>query len=259
MRGLLVTPWFAAGAGFVIAAALALNSPHAVLTYRPNTQNCRLCKQGTPAEGSLTTVRPGVQLKSARPAQGEKAARSSGGGSAVGVDVGFRVVWRRDGQFGAIITIPASQAAHGWSLRFDIPGTRITQVWGAQWQPAANGQGGVASVPAPRPRKPGFPGRQGNPGHHHGPGHSGWPGSGGHGQSGARGQLRARGQLGSRGHLGSQGQPGSQGQLGSQAWAAMQESPAWWGPQDVRFLVTAQGSPVTPVDCVLNQASCHFG
>src|ERR1700691_4592185 len=50
-RGLLVTPWFAAGAGFVIAAALSLNSPRTFLTYRPNaapgTSTCAGCPPAT--------------------------------------------------------------------------------------------------------------------------------------------------------------------------------------------------------------------
>src|SRR6185312_4210426 len=36
LRAMLMTPWLAAGAGVVVAAALALHVPHAELTYTPN-------------------------------------------------------------------------------------------------------------------------------------------------------------------------------------------------------------------------------
>ena len=68
MRGLLVTPWFAAGAGFVIAAALSLNAPRTFLTYRPNntpsTSKCATCV----APESVPTSKPGVQIRSVNPA-----------------------------------------------------------------------------------------------------------------------------------------------------------------------------------------------
>lgn len=237
MRGLLVTPWFAAGVGFVIAAALALNSPHTVLTYRPNTSKCVNCKPPAPSRGALASAQPGVVLRTPKKAaKGHPAAGSPGG--VVGVQVGYRVVWRKDGEFGAIITVPASQARHGWKLRFDIPGTRITEVWGAQWQPDAGGHGGLASVPAPRPARPWAPRHPGapGPGHRHpghGPGRHGWPGRGG------------------------QSQP--PGQPGLRDAAQLDNAAGWGSPQDVRFLVIAAGDPRTPDSCVLNAAACHFG
>jgi hypothetical protein len=209
MRGLLVTPWFAAGAGFVIAAALALNSPHTVLTYRPNTVPCNGCAQ----PGALPTLRPGVQTKTARPAHVARPAIKARHGTALaaGPAVGYRVVWQRDGAFAAIVTIPAAQARGGWSLQFSFPGRHITQVWGALWQPDSSGEGGLATVLEP-------------------PRHSGPPGDSGTGQSGPPGQ---------------DGQPGS-------------GYPGQHDPEDLRFLVTAQGSPVTPAGCVLNHVVCHF-
>jgi hypothetical protein len=231
MRGLLVTPWFAAGAGFVIAAALALNSPHTVLTYRPNTVPCRLCTEPTPQKGSEASATPGVQIRPVRPAKSAHARRGTGrpdSGPVAGLEVSFRVVWHKHGEFGAIITVPANRARHGWSLRFDMPGVRITQVWGAQWESAPGGHGGLARMLTRHPgRQPGSPR------------HSGRPGDSGPG----------------RGH----GQSGAQGQAGSQELFGSQGSPWDWTQPDVRFLVVAQGSPVTPVGCVLNGAGCHFG
>jgi hypothetical protein len=230
VRGLLVTPWFAAGAGFVIAAALALNSPHTVLTYRPSTTKCHTCTR----PGSLATAKPGVQLKPVKPAHPDPktgTATHSPAGSA-GPEVGYRVVEQGNGAFAAIITVPAAQARHGWSLRLEFPGRRILQVSGAQWQPAADGDSGMASEQAS------WPGRHGWPGHSRSPVHPGSGPSGGPGQSAPSGQLRRSGQ---RARSGSHGHPGQRIQHGR------------------RFLVTVQGNPVAPAGCVLNRTSCHFG
>jgi hypothetical protein len=212
MRGLLVTPWFAAGAGFVIAAALALNSPHTVLTYRPNTSKCSTCIP----PGALATAKPGVVLKPPKPARTAKASRKSGAARhgavvAAGSAVGFQVVWNRNGEFAAIVTVPAQQASRGWRLRFEIPGRRIVQVFGARWQPGPGGYGGMASTFSFRPERPGHSGPPTDPG---------------------EGLPRRPGVPGGFGH---------------------------YVPQQLKFLVTAQGDPATPALCVLNGVHCHFG
>jgi hypothetical protein len=212
MRGLLVTPWFAAGAGFVIAAALALNSPHTVLTYRPNTSKCSTCI----APGAPANAKPGEVFKPPKPVRTAKASRKAGAARhgvviAAGVAVGFQVVWNRNGEFAAIVTVPAQHASRGWRLRFEIPGRRIVQVFGAKWQPGPGGYGGMAST---------FSFQRDLPGH------SGPPTPPGEG-------LPKR--------------PGEPGDFGH------------FDPQQLKFLVTAQGAPVTPELCVLNGVRCHFG
>jgi hypothetical protein len=232
MRGLLITPWFAAGAGFVIAAGLALNSPHTVLTYRPNTEPCvGNCTSTGPSRGSAALATPGVQIKTASPARtgdgaharrrssagsGPTGGRHGGGtGASAGAGVGFRVLFNKYNQFSALITIPAGQTAHGWSLQFKIPGTQITRVWGAQWAPAGS-DGGLATMLG---RQPAISGGQGAPSSQgpDGPG-PGWPG-----------------------------------------WRELESHHGWWPEHGNGFLVVGQGRPVTPVGCVLNHAACHFG
>jgi hypothetical protein len=214
---LLVTPWFAAGAGFVIAAALALNSPHTVLTYRPNTSKCSTCIP----PGALATAKPVKKFKppkAARPAPPARpavASRKSGAARhgavvAAGSAIGFQVVWNRNGEFAAIVTVPAQQASRGWRLRFEIPGRRIVQVFGARWQPGPGGYGGMASTLGFEPELPGHSGRPTKPG-------EGLP-----------------------------GRPGAPGGLGHIS------------PEQLKFLVTAQGEPATPALCVLNGVHCHF-
>jgi hypothetical protein len=219
MRGLLVTPWFAAGAGFVIAAGLALNSPHTTLTYRPDTKPCAgNCTTGQ-ARGSMPAASPGVQIKTASPApagsgshghgpatrHGQPGGQHHGGtGSAgpAGAGVGYKILFRRLGHFSLLITVPPAQAGHEWSLQFQIPGAQITRVWGAQWQPSGH-DGGVATMLG---RQPGTDGQRPPAG----PGSRRW-----------------------RRHHG-------------------------WSPSDGGFLVIGQGSPGTPTGCVLNHAACHF-
>jgi hypothetical protein len=140
VRGLLVTPWFAAGAGFVVAAAMALNSgPRTFLTYRPNATKCSGCSS---APGSLATSRPGIQIRSG---QADGTGRPGG-------PVGPAVTVQRGpadhGIFYVTFIVPAGQAHNGWRLRFELPGRSVNQVWNALWQPDATGDGGVASIPA---------------------------------------------------------------------------------------------------------------
>src|SRR5512146_159534 len=59
LRAMLMTPWLAAGAGVVVAAALALHVPHAELTYTPNGPGaCSLAECGTIAGGTVAPAQP---------------------------------------------------------------------------------------------------------------------------------------------------------------------------------------------------------
>lgn len=227
MRGLLVTPWFAAGAGFVIAAALALNSHHTVLTYQPDTKPCVGNCTGQ-SRGSMPSSSPGVQVKTASPAptgsgshghgpatgHGQSGGHHHGGTGPqgpAGAGVAFKILFHRFGQFGLLITVPQAQAGHGWSLKFQIPGTQITRVLGAQWQPSGH-DGGVATMLGRQGQ--GGQGPQGSGGSGPGPD---WPG-----------------------------------------WRQLQHHHGWWSSDGSDFLVVGQGSPETPAGCVLNHTACHF-
>jgi hypothetical protein len=139
MRGLLVTPWFAAGAGFVIAAGMALNAPRTLLTYRPNnvpsTSKCADCQ----SPESVPTSKPGVQIKSVNPA-------IVAGRGGPGPAVSFQLGPERNGVFSVTFSLPASQVGHGWKLRFALPGRSISEVLGAQWLPDAADDGGEAAM-----------------------------------------------------------------------------------------------------------------
>lgn len=139
MRGLLVTPWFAAGAGFVIAAAISLNAPRTFLTYRPNnapsTSKCADCR----SPESVPTSKPGVQIRSVNPAV-------IAGRGAPGPAVPIQVGPEQNGVFSVTFMLPASQAGRDWKLRFALPGRSISAVLGAQWRPDATDDGGEATM-----------------------------------------------------------------------------------------------------------------
>ena len=173
-RSLLVTPWFAAGAGVVIAAALAVNTPTA-LTYGPAgpgglcaTHRCTGERRGQPPQ--VATATPGVAIKTpdadAKGAGGP--APSPHGATEMSSDLGYRIARDWGSGFTAVITMPGGGKT-GWSLQFAFPQARIMRVEGAQWRPSRGGDGGTANRRAPRGGKssagsdPGTPAQSGAP------------------------------------------------------------------------------------------------
>jgi hypothetical protein len=135
----MMTPWFAAGAGIVIAAAMAVDSQPA-LTYAPihPAGRCLVSGCASPARPPvLATARPGVALKtqSAQPA-----------GTGAGYQLGYQVIRRSHSGFVAMITMPDDLKGGTWNLQLAFPSARIDRVWGALWQPSRDGDGGTALV-----------------------------------------------------------------------------------------------------------------
>jgi hypothetical protein len=149
-RSLLATPWFAAGAGIVIAAVLAVESPTA-LTYGPTfpIEQCPVhgcaSNSGHPA-GQPAAARPGVALKTrSMKMRGGRTARSRRRGRrARGAPVAYQIVRQWSSGFLAEITVPATARRGGWSLQFAFPALHINGVWGGRWEPSGNGDGGTA-------------------------------------------------------------------------------------------------------------------
>ena len=154
VRSLLLTPWFAAGAGIVIAAAVAVGSP-AALTYSqagpsvPCSASCRGPAPSGPAWPPRalawrSTSPAGTGAARPRPPAPPGAAKSGGG---AGYQVGYQVIGHRRRAFIAIITMPGDLKPGTWSLAFVFPSARVERVWGALWQPSGNGKGGTALGP----------------------------------------------------------------------------------------------------------------
>jgi hypothetical protein len=156
VRSLLLTPWFAAGAGIVIAAAVAVGSP-AALTYSQAgpSVHCSVsnCTGPAPQRPAVTTASPGVALKvsgghgrGAASAGSARAGAATSGGAA-GYQLGYQVIGHRRRAFIAIITLPGDLKPGTWSLAFAFSSARVKRVWGALWQPSGNGNGGTALGP----------------------------------------------------------------------------------------------------------------
>jgi hypothetical protein len=161
------------GAGVLIAAFVALRSPHPVLTFaqQPDKQNCghHGCAPSHP--GSLANGKPGVRIHLPPHRTGHPAgARSRGVPSSAataptapsspapphasnhggrGVTVSFRLFryhhQQNQSNFAAFITVHSGKRLGAWRLQFVLPGTHIDRVWGATWQEWAGGDGGVAT------------------------------------------------------------------------------------------------------------------
>jgi hypothetical protein len=164
----MVTPWFAASAGIVIAAALAVESP-AALTYVPNGPGVRCstsgCADPTPGQPAVANASPGMELKTGTaPRGGTSASARPGRRHAAGAvyELSYQVVRHWRGGFIAVITLPDDMPPGTWSLHLHFPSARVDQVWGARWKPAGHGDAGTAtgSWAGPRGRDRGQHGEQ---------------------------------------------------------------------------------------------------
>jgi hypothetical protein len=160
MRMLVVTPQFAAGAGMVIAAILAVDLPHAALSYGPNpevrTCSARDCVTTKPGTGGLTTTDPGIKLREPRHSPGASEAALPDGSaspahsSSAQPAMHYHTIRHVDSGFIGMITITTHPAQGGWSLGFGFPGARIQHIWGATWH-AGGDTGGVVVTGKPWP------------------------------------------------------------------------------------------------------------
>jgi hypothetical protein len=151
-RGLLMTPWFAAASGFVIAASLWIYSSHPQLTFPIATGSVPCIPDGCSPQhvdrdgvGSLAmnSGQPMArQHKPAHPARkvipGQARTAASG--------LSFRYVVRpaADGSFDLIVIVTGKHSVKDWHLAFVLPGDHIKFAVGADWR-ATSTDGGTAS------------------------------------------------------------------------------------------------------------------
>lgn len=149
-RALMVTPWFAASAGIVIAAALAVDS-QAALTYVPNGPGVRCPASGCgPAAGQpdVANASPGVELKTGPTAGGAGPSPAGPGhrhADGAVYELSYQIARRWRGGFVAVITLPDDMRRGTWRLHLDFPSARVDQVWGARWRPSGDGHAGTAT------------------------------------------------------------------------------------------------------------------
>jgi hypothetical protein len=149
-RSLLVTPLFAAGAGFVLAAGLWIYSPHTELRFPTAT-----APYGVPCTTQQCTAGSGGG-QTATSTPGERISHHAGDGRAVQADVAgrhstdsgltfvFAIAWQQNDGFQALITVRGKHLPANWRLEFTMPGTHIRYVIGAQWQASRSGDSGTA-------------------------------------------------------------------------------------------------------------------
>lgn len=148
VRGLLVSPWFAAGAGVVIAAGAFVYAPHARLEIMIPNKTLPCVVAGCPEpQGAAPPVPAGsgngtVTASPAKSAAPSRPARRH----AAGVTVSYTRLWNYGGRFSMLIKVRSKHPIGAWSLTFAIPGASHLWVVGAAWQ-SSWPDGGTASGP----------------------------------------------------------------------------------------------------------------
>jgi hypothetical protein len=141
VRGLLVSPWFAAGAGFVVAAGAFMYAPHAQLSFgNPliGRTPCTVAKCHPPtAQGGAPPVPAGVGIGPVTPSAAASVPATAG--------LTFRYVvnWHTHDTFSMVLTVTGKKAIGNWQLSFVIPGASNISVLGADWK--KSGTDGVSA------------------------------------------------------------------------------------------------------------------
>jgi hypothetical protein len=139
---MLMTPWLAAGAGVVVAAALALHVPHAELTYTPSSPGaCSLAQCGTAAGGTVGPGQPAGHGPAAALAQRRKGRATRRRTRAPGqhlagpgrLRVRYRTLRSGPAGFTGLITLSGRPVRGSWQLTFRYPGARVQSIDGAAW------------------------------------------------------------------------------------------------------------------------------
>jgi hypothetical protein len=138
-RRLLVSPWFAAGAGVVIATGVIIYTPHTKFDFG-NAIHVIHCRQ---AQCAPVTPQSGAGLPA-----GVDGGRVTASPRAISVTAGmsfwYQVLDRTQTGFIMQITIRASHSFGPWKLSFVIPGATDVYVPDARWVQSGT-DGGTAS------------------------------------------------------------------------------------------------------------------
>jgi hypothetical protein len=148
-HGLLVTPWFAAAAGFVIAAGLWIISPHADLISASPAIGTSTAGPGDKGPGAGQGDGSG-QPAPARSASTGPAKNKTGGGSGSTGEPRVTVryyghAWS-SGKFFVLITLPESFANKHWALHFQLAGDQDIQAQNAIWTPSGQAAGSAGKL-----------------------------------------------------------------------------------------------------------------
>jgi hypothetical protein len=151
MRRLIVTPWFAAATGFVVAAGLWIYSPHAEFKLPA------IAGGGVPCHGAGCTAGPGHTVPnstSLMPITAGKSAGKIARSAPSRLKFGYKVLWQSQGRFGLLISVSGRRIPQTWRLAFALRGDTIVAVYGARWR-AAGSDGGTVTWPLAASSRPG--------------------------------------------------------------------------------------------------------
>jgi hypothetical protein len=135
----VVSPWFAAGAGVVIATGAVIYMPHANMSFGGaiSVTHCKVaeCSHVTPDGAVPLQVGSGQQVM----------ASPSPPSVLAGMSFDYQVLGQSTyGGFSIQITIRAPRSLGQWKLSFAIPGATDVYVLGARWEQSGP-DGGTAS------------------------------------------------------------------------------------------------------------------
>jgi len=159
-RGLLVTPWFAAASGVVIAASLWIYAPHAHIEFPSGSaiQSSHCNKGCASTSGRKDTGQLAASGKGSLPDSRKSGTRSRPTHPVVrinraalkGLTFSYYVLPSGPSQHGFAIRISVvgQHAIKAWELHFVLPGGRIRQVWGARWHRSSPDSGTVRGTQA---------------------------------------------------------------------------------------------------------------
>ncbi len=148
-RGLLVSPWFATGAGFVIAAGAFIYAPHAELNFGNEAigrSSCPVAGCTVPADAPPMVAGKGGGPVTASPSPSASSRTGGGRDSSASPTFGYTVKSVGSDTFQMTFTVTSQHATGPWQLAFVIPGAADLSVVGASWQ-ASGTDGGTASGP----------------------------------------------------------------------------------------------------------------
>lgn len=151
-RGLLVSPWFAAAAGFVIAGSLWIHSPHTELTF-PNLAIGKVPCSGAVCNGAPEPQGRGSKLTTPSPSNTKKTRKNSGTTAGAGttpvrtqartahMSVGYHVTIQNDHQFSIVFLVSARHIPQRWRLALTIPGVQVQGAAFADWTASSSDSG----------------------------------------------------------------------------------------------------------------------
>jgi hypothetical protein len=146
-RSLLVTPWFAASMGVVVAAGLWIYAPHTVLRFPNSTPLTEPCAGSgcTTGNGQPAVSSPGQKIPDPPPAGRHARARESKQPDAVhGIAFTYKLA-QQGSKFSEVITLSGLHLPANWALTFEIVNTHIRHVVGVHWQLWTSRNGGKAT------------------------------------------------------------------------------------------------------------------